>query len=193
MAKLVSKTYGEALFELGVEEHSMEELTEETKAVLQAMEENPDLMKLLNHPKIGKEEKVSVMENIFKGQVSDTMVGFLVLVVQKDRYNELAGILEYFLDKVREEKKIGVASVCSAVPLSDTQKSQIKNKLLETTEYVDFEMEFHVDQTLIGGLVIRVGDRVVDSSIRSRIDTLAKELSKIQLNEIERKEGAHIS
>ena len=166
MAKLVSKTYGEALFDIGVEEQALEVLSEEAKAILKAMSENPDLLRLMNHPKIVKEEKVSVMENIFKGQVSDTMVGFLVLVVQKDRYNEIEDILTYFLDKVREDKKMGVAYVTSAIPLSDAQKNQIKNKLLETTEYVDFEMNYQVEQAIIGGLIIRV----------------AKELSSIQLN-----------
>ena len=183
MAKLVSKTYGEALFDIGVEEQALEVLSEEAKAVLKAMSENPDLLRLLNHPKIVKEEKVSVMENIFKGQVSDTMVGFLVLVVQKDRYNEIEDILTYFLDKVREDKKMGVAYVTSAIPLSDAQKNQIKNKLLETTEYVDFEMNYQVEQAIIGGLIIRVGDRVLDSSIRSRLYSMSKELSNIQLGE----------
>ena len=183
MAKLVSKTYGEALFDIGVEEQALEVLSEEAKAVLKAMSENPDLLRLFNHPKIVKEEKVSLMENIFKGQVSDTMVGFLLLVVQKDRYNEIEDILTYFLDKVREDKKMGVAYVTSAIPLSDAQKNQIKNKLLETTEYVDFEMNYQVEQAIIGGLIIRVGDRVLDSSIRSRLYSMSKELSNIQLGE----------
>lgn len=182
MAKLVSKTYGEALFELGIEEQCLEQLSDEAFAIEQTIEKSPELLKLLNHPKIDKEEKISVVESIFKGQVSDVMVGFLVLLLQKDRYNEILSVLQYFTDRVKVYKKIGVAYIVSAVPLSDTQKEQIKEKLLNTTEYVEFEMNFNVDASLIGGLIIRVGDRVVDSSIRTRIDNMAKELSKIQLN-----------
>lgn len=182
MAKLVSKTYGEALFDLGKEENSLEVLADEANAVKQAMEENPDLMKLLNHPKIVKEEKISVMENIFKGQVSEDMVGFLVLIVQKDRHNDIAAILDYFLELVREDKKMGVAYVTSAVPLSDAQKEQMKQKLLATTDYENFEMKYKVDEALIGGVVIRVGDKVVDSSVRTRLNLMSKELLNIQLN-----------
>lgn len=182
MAKLVSKTYGEALFDLGIEEQSLDVLAQEASAVIEAMSENPELLKLLNHPKIVKEEKVAVVEKIFKGQVSDTMVGFLVLVVEKDRHNDIQGILTYFLERVRENKKMGVAEVTSAVPLSEEQKNQIKTKLLETTDYVNYEMRFCVDEAIIGGLIIRVGDRVVDSSIRTRINLMAKELANIQLN-----------
>lgn len=182
MAKLVSKTYGEALFDLGIEEQSLEMLAQETSVILEAISENPELLKLLNHPKIVKEEKVTVVEQIFKGHVSDTMVGFLVLVVQKDRHNEIQEILTYFLEQVRENKKMGVAEVTSAVPLSEEQKKQIKDKLLASTDYVNYEMHFCVDEAIIGGLIIRVGDRVVDSSVRTRINLMAKELANIQLN-----------
>ena len=67
------------------------------------------------------------------------------------------------------------------MPLSDSQKEQIKKKLLETTKYVEFELHYDVDESLIGGMVIRIGDRVVDSSVKSRLMTLTRELSKIQL------------
>lgn len=185
MAKLVSKTYGEALFDLAVEEQQTDALAEEAKVVLEAFRENPELSKLLNHPKIVKEEKVSVIENIFKGRASDHMVGFLTLIVEKDRHNELEEIIQYFLDRVREAKNIGRAYVTSAIPLEETQKEQIRQKLLHTTKYTEFEMIYNVDKSLIGGLIIRVGDRVVDSSIRSRINNLSRELSNISLGNAE--------
>ncbi|WP_167957721.1 ATP synthase F1 subunit delta [Anaerosporobacter faecicola] len=176
MAKLVSKTYGEALFELALEDGTLDTIIEEVTVTKQAIAENGDLLKLLNHPKIDKEEKVSVIENIFKGRVSDTLVGFLVIIVQKDRYNELSAIFEYFLAKVREYKNIGVASVTSAVILTEEQKEQVKQRLLQTTKYSQFEVTYLVDKSIIGGLVIRIGDRVVDSSIRTKLQMLAKDL-----------------
>lgn len=176
MAKLVSKTYGEALFDLALEDGTLTTIIEEVNIVKEAIAENPDLLKLLSHPKINKEEKISVIENIFKGRVSDSLVGFLVIIVQKDRYDDLDGIFEYFIAKVREYKNIGVASVTSAVELTEEQKKQVEQKLLQTTKYSQFELSFYVDKNLIGGLVIRIGDRVVDSSIRTKLQMLAKDL-----------------
>lgn len=176
MAKLVSKTYGEALFDLALEDGTLTTIIEEVNIVKEAIAENPDLLKLLSHPKINKEEKLSVIENIFKGRVSDSLVGFLVIIVQKDRYDDLDGIFEYFIAKVREYKNIGVASVTSAVELTEEQKKQVEQKLLQTTKYSQFELSFYVDKNLIGGLVIRIGDRVVDSSIRTKLQMLAKDL-----------------
>ena len=67
------------------------------------------------------------------------------------------------------------------MPLSDSQKGQIRQRLLETTKYVEFEMHYSVDESLIGGMVIRIGDRVVDSSVKHKLQSLTRELSKIQL------------
>lgn len=174
MAKLVSGTYGEALFDLAVEQKQLDAIEEEVRLLLAAFEENRDLKRLLNHPKLTREEKVKVVEEIFKGRLSETVVGFLVLVVEKGRNEQLEPILNDFLERVREYRNIGVASVTSAVELSGEQKKAIEKRLLETTKYVAFEMNYTVDEALIGGLVIRIGDRVVDSSIRTRLDHMAK-------------------
>ncbi|MEE1303667.1 MAG: ATP synthase F1 subunit delta [Agathobacter sp.] len=181
MAKLVSNTYGDALFELALENNQLDSMLDEVKAVSAAIAENEDLTKLMNHPKIVKEEKIKVIEDIFTGQVSRELVGLMRMVVEKDHYDELDSVLVYFIDKVKEYKNIGTAYVTSAAPLSDTQKAAVEQKLLETTKYVEFEMHFDVDATLIGGMKIRIGDRVVDSSVKNKLNDLTRELGKIQL------------
>lgn len=181
MAKLISKTYGEALFEIAMEENKMDVLFEEVQATAQILKENPELHRLLMHPKISKEEKISVMESIFKGRVSDELTGFLNLIIQKERYGDLNAVLQYFMDKVKEEKGIGVAYVTTAMELKESQKKQIVEKLLTTTGYKEMEMHFAVDESVIGGMVIRIGDRVVDSTIKSKLELLKKQLYKIQM------------
>ena len=181
MAKLVSKTYGEALFELAMEENKAQEWLEEIRAVQAVLAENPDFDKLMKHPAIPKQEKVQVMENVFKGRVSDELTGFLEIVITKERYTELQAIFTYFIDKVKEVQKIGVAYVTTAVELTDAQKASVRSKLLDTTVYETMEMYYSVDPSLIGGMVIRVNDRVVDSSIRTKLNDLTKRLLNIQL------------
>lgn len=182
MAKLVKATYGEALFELAVEDGTVDSLFEEAKFVTGTIKENNELVRFLNHPKIETAKKQEVIENIFKDCVSKEMVGFLVLIINKQRHNDICDILLYFIDKVKEYKKIGVAHVTSSVELSQEQKATVLARLLETTNYVSFEMNYYVDKSLIGGMVIRIGDRVIDSSIKTKLSELSKELLKIQLN-----------
>lgn len=182
MAKLVSKTYGLALFELALEENALEQILEEEAFVKEVFAENEDLVTLLNHPKISKDEKIQVVENIFKGKISDTMVGFLVIVVTKERYDELNHIFQYLEEKVKEYKNIGVVSVTTAVELTEEQKLQLTKRLLEVTSFKQLEFYYEVNPDIIGGMILRIGDRVVDSSIRTEIDQMAKSLSKIQLS-----------
>ncbi|MCD7708603.1 MAG: ATP synthase F1 subunit delta [Clostridiales bacterium] len=181
MAKLVSKTYGDALFELAVEEQTLDTLQEEVTAVSEALRENEELTLLMNHPKIVKEEKIKLIEDIFSGRVSKDLVGLMRMVVEKDHYGEMQSVFSYFLDRVKAYKNIGTAYVTSAAELTAAQKSAVESRLLETTKYEKFEMHFDVDKGLIGGMVIRIGDRVVDSSIRTKLRSLTRELSQIQL------------
>ena len=181
MAKLAATTYGNALFELAVEESKVDQLNEEAEAVLQVLKSETELSKLMDHPKIVKEEKNKILESIFKGRVSDDMVGFLLLLLKKDHYGEAIPTMEYFLAQVKENKKIGIAYVTTAVELSQAQKKAVEAKLLATTGYLTFEMHFSVDAALIGGMIIRVGDRVVDSSVRSKLMDLSRDLMQLQL------------
>lgn len=85
------------------------------------------------------------------------------------------------MDQVKELKGIGVVYVTTAEALKVPQRELVIAKLLETTKYQQMEMHYTVDKSLIGGMVIRIGDRVVDSSIKSKLDALQKKLMKIQL------------
>lgn len=181
MAKLISKTYGEALFEVAVEEGTVDSLMEEVEAVLTIFHANEEYIKLLNHPKIPVEEKVSLLETAFKDNASNELVGLLTTTVEKGRFAEIENILGYFEAQVLEYKKIGIAYVTSAVALKDDEKASVEKRLLDTTSYDTVRIQYAVDASLIGGIVIQIGDRVVDSSIRTKLGNMAKELSKIQL------------
>ena len=87
MAKLVGATYGEALFELAVEEKKEDEFLEEITQLKMLLKENPNFGRLMNHPKVLKEEKLKVLEEVFEKRISKELLGFLYLVVSKDRYS----------------------------------------------------------------------------------------------------------
>ena len=111
MAKLVSKTYGDALFEVALESGRMDEFRDEAVAVKAALNENPELFKLMSHPKIVKEEKVKIVEDIFAEKISAEFVGLLRLIVEKGHFAKVDTVLDYFIDCVKEYKNIGTAYV----------------------------------------------------------------------------------
>ena len=181
MAKLVAKTYGEALFELASEQNIMTQLMEEIKSLREILKANPDLDNLMKHPGIPKQEKGEVLDKIFGGRISKELAGFLQVIVTKERYGDLPAIFDYFTEKVKQYEGIGVAYVTTAVVLDAVQRLAVEEKLLHTTGYRRLEMHYETDVALIGGMRIRIGDRVVDSSIQSKLEALTKQLLEIQL------------
>ena len=181
MAKLISKTYGDALFELAVEKDKVDVLLEEIEQLKEVLSENEDFGRLMNHPKIIKEEKIQVAKDVFSGRISGELLGFLTIIITKDRYRDIDAILDYFIAEVKRYKGIGIATVTTAVPLKEEQCKKIEQKLLDTTQFTKMEMHYQLDESLIGGMVVRIGDRVVDSSIKTKLSELQKELLKVQL------------
>ena len=181
MAKLVSKTYGEALYEVAAEAGKTSELMEEIRCVGEILTANPAFDELMGHPGIPKQERLKVVESVFRCRISDELAGLFEIVVSKERYKELPAIFAYFTDKVKEEQRIAVAYVTTAVELDGTQKKAVEEKLLETSGYAKMEMHYEVDASIIGGMIIRINDRVVDSSVRAKLNGLKKQLLQIQL------------
>ncbi|MBO6108488.1 MAG: ATP synthase F1 subunit delta [Eubacterium sp.] len=180
MAKLVSKVYGDALFELAMEENKLDETWDEARAISQALDENPDFLPTLKHPDISMEQKLSIIKKAFSGMSADTL-GFLDVLVKKGRIGELKSVLDYFDARAKEAKKIGVVTVTTPIELSSEYKKKVENRVLEVTEYASLEMKYIIDKSLLGGMVIRIGDQVLDSSIRSQIDAMRMRLADVRL------------
>lgn len=185
MAKLVSKVYGDALFEAARDCGKMDEIFEEVQSIGVILEENAELQKILGNPRVMREDKEQMIETIFRGRVSNEIVELMKLMIEKGRYSKIDSVFEYFIGLVKEEKKIGIAYIATAVELSEAQseaqKEAVMQRLLQTTKYESFEMNYQVDASLIGGMVIRIGDRVVDTSIKTKLYELSKSLKKIQV------------
>lgn len=180
MAKLAERKYAEALFMSAKESGQIDARKKEAEALLKIFSQERELMQLLLHPGVEKEEKKAVLARVFSGRIADEMLYFLQLVVEKGHLKEIDRILREFLDKVKEYKKIGVVFVQAAAELDEGQRAAIKQRILETTDYQSVELHVTVDRGLIGGIVIRIKDRICDGSVRTRLETLSGELSKIQ-------------
>ena len=98
------------------------------------------------------------------------------MLVLKGHQKDFLSVFDYVIAAIKEEKGIGIAYISSAVELKQEQKERIEQKLIETTKYQKIEGNYKVDPSLIGGLVIRVADTVVDSSLKTQIAELSKSL-----------------
>ena len=90
-------------------------------------------------------------------------------------------MLRDMISEAKEYKGIGIAKVTTPLALTPQQRARVEEKLLATTGYRELEVEYAIDASLIGGIVIRIGDRVLDASVRTQLDGLQKELMQIQI------------
>ena len=183
MAKLVANVYGDALFSIGKERNMLDTLYEEVLAVKTAFDETPQLMNVLVSPDVDSTSKQDLLTRTFQGRVSNEMSGFLSIVLKKSRQEYLDDMFDYFISLYKEEKKIGIVSVTTPFAISELKKLEIHKKLLQTTGYRSLEITYDIDESLIGGMVIRIKDRVVDSSIKTRLKQLEKSLRGLQIGE----------
>lgn len=180
MAKLVEKRYATALFELAQSENKLTAYETEVKTIVELLQRELDFMAVLKDHRVTLKEKMHLVETVFDGRVSDPIVGLLVLLIKKGRQEDILGVLETFLERVKKESGIIKAVVTSAVPLTSEQLQKLQEKL-ETSTKSKIELETIIDTSIIAGLVVRVGDKVVDASYKGEIQTLKKQLSELRL------------
>ncbi len=180
MAQLIERRYATALFELALQTGQMDLFEQEICQLQQIFIKEKELMEILQHPHIVQEEKIFLLERIFKDQISKEIVGLLVIMVQKNRQEQIQGVLSLFLDKVQEAKGMLTVVVTSAIPLSEEQKAKLQKKL-HTSLQKQIQLQTEVDPTLLGGLVLRVGDQWIDRSIAGELQELNQQLHAIQL------------
>lgn len=181
MAKLVSKVYGDALFSLALEEDRLDEVWDEVRTLSAALRENKEFTDIMTHPDMTQEKGLALLDEAFGGKLSDVMMGFLQVLVRKGRFSEILSVLDYFQKEAKEYKKIGVVYVATPTPLTEEQKERIVERLTQTSGYESLEMNYAVEESLLGGIRIRIGDRVVDNSIRTKLEEMTRSLSKVRV------------
>lgn len=182
---VIDKRYADALLELAIAENACEAYLEEAKVMLQVLNENEELQSLYVNPKITLEEKLSLTESCFGKAFSKDIVGLVSLVVRNGRSAFLTKILECFIADAKKHLGIAIVEVCTARELTSAQLKALEQKILTTTDYKAVETNVIVDPSLIGGMTVRMGDRVIDNTIKTKLDEMTRSLRQANL----RKDG----
>lgn len=172
----VGKLYAQALFELSLESESLENVCSELKQCREIFDENPQLVKLLSSPVILKTEKHEVINKIFgeSGMVHD----FICLVTDKNRISYFGKITDAFIEHYNQHNNITEMTVITSIPLKPDLKARLIKKL-EQKSGKTVKLNERVDPSIIGGIILRMGNSQIDNSIKGRLDAVAQQL-KIQ-------------
>jgi F-type H+-transporting ATPase subunit delta len=172
---VVSKRYAQALFELANSNNLTDKLLGDLKGISQVIAEYKEFNHLLNQPMIDKAEKKNLFVKIFGGKVSDYTMNFIKLLVDKKRESLIPEISEEYENMVNQLHSKVVAKIYTAIEVEQNELGLLRRRL---ESYLDkqVEMETHVDSEIIGGVLIKIGDRVIDGTVKTRFENMARNL-----------------
>jgi F-type H+-transporting ATPase subunit delta len=172
----IAEVYARALFQAANENDVLDRVHDELGEVVDALEENDDLKTFFFSPYFSAEEKADGVDKVVSG-ADERIVNFLKLLAERHRMPVLFRIRRDFDELWAEEKKLLSVSVTSAVELDDKLVKDIGKRIEEQTGR-DVELSSKVDPYVLGGLVVRVGNMVLDASVRNRLEQLRKQVAK---------------
>ena len=171
---LSARRYAQAIFMIAEEKGDQEQWLADLE-VLAASSRNPDFIDFIDSPKIETAKKTEVIEQAFTGSISELALNLASLLASRNSVASLAAIADSFQELVDSQKGVERAEIVSAVELTDEQEIAITNKL---TQMVGKELSVttYIDESILGGYLARVGDRLVDGSVKTQLEDMRREL-----------------
>jgi len=180
----ISTRYANALMALATEKNILKEVADDMQLVFNGIAGSKELRTILKSPVINPEKKEAILNSIFKEKIGDVSNSFIQFIVKKNREDIIYDILKRFKELYNIKTNRVEAYIKSSVELTEEQKSKLQSSLEEFTkkEVIPF---YSIDETIIGGFVVKINDTVLDSSIKQQLNRLRKKLfeqSNIVLN-----------
>lgn len=173
----ISSEYAAALFELGMEKDSLESFADALELVSDVFMNNPDYPKVLSSYSIPLSERLDLIEKAFSGSVERDVVSFLKLLCEKKHIGEFLDCAKQFKDMLCEINKVSTAKVISAVRLDDDEKKALESKL-EKLSGNKVVIDYEIDESILGGLIIEIDGKVMDSSLKKHLKEVKDVINK---------------
>ena len=169
--------YAKSLFDLAIEQDILRKCKEDMQFVADTCASNKDLSLLLKSPIIKTDQKLSIFKEVFYDKMSEVSVRFVNIITNKKRESLLEGIANSFITLYRAHKNIESATVTTAFPLNETLRKEVTD-FIKTRGETEVELTEKVDEKIIGGAIIRMGDKQLDASVKKAIAELKQTFSK---------------
>jgi len=173
--------YARSLYLAAKESGQLDLVKGDIDILFQLFEENQDIQLLLEHPLIQSSKKTQVLSSIFKDKVNEHTWSFLNLIVKNKRENHLKNICRDFISIYKKSKGIRSAVLTTSFELTRTHKEKIK-KAIEEVFKAPVELNTKIDDSIIGGLIIQVDDKLLDLSVMRQIEELRGQFGNIDFN-----------
>lgn len=163
---IIHEIYSDVMFELAEEAGIVEVVMDDLESVAAVLQDEPEFVSLLTLGHVKEEEKAQMVRRVFKGRINDLTLDFLSVLAKRNRMSFLRGIGERYEMLLDERKNLHRIEVTLANPPTDEQVEKIKADIKAAIN-AEVKLLVSVDPAIIGGIIIRKGDLMVDNSVRT--------------------------
>lgn len=175
MYEYLDRRYALALYEIAEKNGKAEEYIKELKDVISLIKNNKELSDIIKHPEITTSEKKRIFKSILKGKVDNNILGFLLILIEKDRILYLEEKINEMEKIYLERQNILIAKVKTVIPLNDNQRTSLVEKLKEKYKK-NIILKEEIDKELIGGIYLRIGNDVIDNTIKFKFEEMRRRI-----------------
>ena len=173
---VVAERYALALYELAKETNDVQKIEGELRVVRKAINENPAFTTLLSSPNLTIQQKKNIVNEIF-AKLSPAVLNTIMLLIDRDRENDIADVAQSFIDYASRDSGVAEAKVYSVRPLTSNETELISATFAAKVDRRSLNIENVVDSILLGGIKVRIGNRIFDGSLKGQLDRLARTLT----------------
>lgn len=178
MISVVAERYAEALFQVGEETNSTTKLYEELNAVVDILKSNKDFFNVLKSPLVAKGEKRDLVEKVLGKELSSSLTNFLKIMIDKDRMSAIEAVLKSYKSLLNEKNNIIEGIAITAIAMSKEELKSLETKL--SSKYnKNVTLENKVDESVLGGVLVRLGNEEIDGTVRTRLANMKESLSQV--------------
>ncbi|MGL1888252.1 MAG: ATP synthase F1 subunit delta [Reichenbachiella sp.] len=171
----IASRYAKSLLDLSVEKNALDEVVKNMQNFHSICVENNDFVLMLKNPVINSGKKQTILKAAFEGKVTELTMAFIDIVVRKKREKFLPEIAEIFIQQYHAYMGIVESTVTTVLPLTAAMKKEVID-IVEKITSKKVDLTEKIDKSLIGGFVLRIGDKQIDDSISSKLRELRLEL-----------------
>jgi len=174
--EVIAKRYAGALFDIARENDNVEQVKNELIVVKDVFHQTPDLMNVFEHPKFTTAQKKEIIQTSFGSSLSPTVMNTLLTLVERKRVAIVFDLVNQFERLTYEQQQTAAAKVYSVKPLTEEEQMKVSAVFAKRVGKTTLRIENVIDPTLIGGIKVRVGNRIFDGSISGKLKRMEREL-----------------
>lgn len=176
----VGSVYAQALYDLAKEEGLGKKILEEMKVLREVFSQNPDYLRLLSTPNLSKDERISILDEGFKGKIEPYVLNFLKILTEKGYVRKFSDCCDAYRELYNEDNGILPVRAVTAVPMTEAQKAKLTEKLVKITGKT-IELNNVIDEKCLGSVRLDYDGKRVDDTVQHRLDAVRSLLKNTML------------